>query len=264
MRISYGGRRPSTVIWADEIKPDDVPADDVEQERKLSHSWRALLIQKTPFHPSESEGYRDLVDVYRRLESVFLESPELHEYYVQCTHPVSYTRSQVQQVTGAPWKLRHVVMLQAQFMEDAYYVLRLDRYANAPDNRGWMMLFRRWARLGEFNEVFQPIRNLFTKDFNDFFDNYLFGWDSVDWIPIPHPWDSVDRRGDSVPGVFLDSGIREAASERIRRRLSSGRGSFSGSEEGEHGAPAAKESAGRTSGAHNASQQQDGPTGSNA
>jgi hypothetical protein len=100
--------------------------------------------------------------------------------------------------------------MQAQLMEDVFFVLRLDRYGNARDNRGWMNLLRRWGRSPTFNKRFDELRSTFSQEFVEFYVLYLRKrYGTIEQSPIPHPW---DRRKKFVPvGVFLDSGIREAA-----------------------------------------------------
>jgi hypothetical protein len=132
-------------------------------------------------------------------------------------------------------------------MEEVFFGLQLTRYANAPDNRGWMNLFRRWGRSPTFNRRFDRLRSTLALDFLDFYDFYLRYYPCrIDEHPIPHPWDREERRGDPrypdilppsrtggepgicpkflaeparpvdearreyLPGLYLDSGLREA------------------------------------------------------
>jgi len=146
-------------------------------------------------------------------------------------------------------EVRHTVAIQAQFLEDMFYVLELDRHANAPDNRGWMNLFRRWGRSPTFNRWFNDLRSTFSLGFLNFYDLYLRNHPRrIDERPVPHPWDAEERRIDDrgedptqpptggepapeplgkreaeartempglprphrlFPGLFLDSGIKE-------------------------------------------------------
>jgi hypothetical protein len=137
--------------------------------------------------------------------------------------------------------VRHVAAIQAQFLEDMFFVLELDRHANAPDNRGWMNLFRRWGRSPTFNYWLDTLRATLTLGFLEFYDLYLrYHHCRIDEKPVPHPWDAERRRkdyrkhdgteppptggaapkdcgvpaaerkvGDLFPGLFLDSGIKE-------------------------------------------------------
>jgi hypothetical protein len=116
-------------------------------------------------------------------------------------------------------------------MEDAFYSLRLDRYVNAPDNRGWMNLFRRWGNAPAFQEHVLLLERTFSKQFIEFYRDYIEKW--PDDVPVPHPWDvraavhgrtaalyagstqrglerCASREGAQIPrGIFLDAGRRE-------------------------------------------------------
>ena len=138
----------------------------------------------------------------------------------------------------------HLALDQLRLMEDAYYILRLDRHANAPDNRGWMNLFRRWGRAARLNKVLALYHDLFTLEFFKFYVQYLACYDeTIDVHPVPHPWDPVGMPVPSasggadachtrtrhpsdlgqyfpewadrpVRGIYLDPGLREADARR--------------------------------------------------
>jgi hypothetical protein len=95
-------------------------------------------------------------------------------------------------------------------MEYVFVTLDLRRYGNAPDNRGWMNLFRSWARSLTFREEFEKIRRTFTKHFEEFYDQYINVENGapLDLKPIPHPWDA--GKPTNVKGIFLDPGRRES------------------------------------------------------
>jgi hypothetical protein len=134
----------------------------------------------------------------------------------------------------------HLALDQLRLMEDAYYVLRLDRHANAPDNRGWMNLFRRWGQARRLNEVLRDYEDLFTLEFFEFYVQYIACYvETIDDHPVPHPWDPLGSAvraeaadandchtrtrhpsdlgtyfpgwaGKAVRGIYLDPGLREA------------------------------------------------------
>jgi hypothetical protein len=72
-------------------------------------------------------------------------------------------------------RIRHVVAMQLQLMEDTFYTLRLDRYANAPDNSGWVNLFRRWANSSTFQRHASALQTTFSREFMHFYRHYLEG-----------------------------------------------------------------------------------------
>ena len=99
-------------------------------------------------------------------------------------------------------------------MEDTFFAVQLGRYPNAPDNRGWMNLFRAWTRSDEFDDAFKKLRANYTPSFVEFCEAYIIGWGPIDQMPVPHPWDDEpltplgpDGRKVKVKGVFLDAGI---------------------------------------------------------
>ena len=116
----------------------------------------------------------------------------------------------------------NVAAMQIQLMEDTYFALRLDQYANARDNRGWMNLFRRWGRCRIFQNYFRELQSNYSNDFVAFYCNYIQGWDTIDRFPLPHAWDvgpdleeqyahpsaviCWERR---APGLFQDPGRQE-------------------------------------------------------
>jgi hypothetical protein len=182
----------------------------------VDRGWLDLLLQHAPFLPVDPREQARLSHRYSELEKLILGDPDLQEYYAQ----TFLTRDFEKEWTGSNmpsagdvhsplWKLHHVASLQAQLMEDVFYSLRLDRHANAPDNRGWMNLFRRWGSSSSFNARFAAMRETFGKEFVDFYDYYVRDLNPIDQDPVPHPW---ERRPDErvLPGVYLDSGIREA------------------------------------------------------
>jgi hypothetical protein len=226
----------------------------------LDRAWLSLLINHVPFLPVDEQEYARIVDSYRDLEKLVLRDPELQAYYAESFLPAdevqSWTSGDTTVGDSAPgWKLHHVVTLQSQLMEDAYYAFRLDRNANAHDNRGWMNLFRRWGNSDTFKARFQSMRATFNRDFLDFYDYYIRDLGPIDLEPVPHPWDPAGRRedlrkepmlaedrewadrlterpaiGGTIPGVYLDSGIREATPEKLQSPKASPGGHAAGAD----------------------------------
>ena len=235
----------------DELRAQETTVDDT----LLRLSWLRLQILHTPFRAIEQDEYSTLTESLQGLERLFLERPTLESYYRECFAPETEWQMPIIGPDGRPQALPesseidHVAAIQAQFMEDVFYALRLDRYGNAPDNRGWMNLFRRWGRSPTFNRRLDQLRSMFGLDFLEFYDLYLrYYQHRIDELPIPHPWDSDQDREDRrppllappaktggvphpsatvgpsappadqslqqpeknlVPGIFLDPGIRE-------------------------------------------------------
>lgn len=194
-------------------------------------AWERLQILHYPFRATETEEFQKLTSSLRDLESVILRDPYLADYYQECNAPESERQSEDATAVAATRayeppvqrKISHISVMQLQLMEDAYFALRLDRYANSPDNRGWMNLFRRWGRSRIFNAQYERLHATFTKEFTAFYETYVRCYEkTVDERSIPHPWDPKALR--TVPpfrgqpervvlGVYLDSGFIEATPE---------------------------------------------------
>lgn len=217
--------------WRHEIPPPPPPRR-FDAEVRLDRAWRNLALTHASFRATEQTEYRELVDELRDIERLFFDHPELSPYYDECQQPPS-TVAAARSAAPDP-RVRHVVAIQAQFMEDVYFVLQLARFPNALDNRGWMNLFRAWGASETFNATFDRLRHTFTTEFVEFFDSYLCRFPgTIEQYPIPHPWDSSEVRADprvaagiaprpgedagSLRGVFLDSGLQEAGRHGARR-----------------------------------------------
>lgn len=199
---------------------------DPDVKRALAHEprsperigpWQDLVIRHSPFRAAEEQDFQELTRQLSALEKLFLETPALRAYYAECmdlsTEGVPaiarFIRRSRQRRLRVP-ELVHVCAMQIQLMEDVYFSLRLDQYANARDNRGWMNLFRRWGNSATFRKYFKQLRSTFSNDVVDFYCRYIDLCPPIDEAPIPHAWDvtSADRQR-GVRGVFLDPGRRE-------------------------------------------------------
>jgi hypothetical protein len=178
-------------------------------EMTLGRSWFQLQINHTPFRWTEQDEYRWITDWLNNLERFFLEHadlPDLNEYYAECFEvekppkksagePAVLPAAEPPRALPRSPQIDHIAAVQVQFMENVFFSLQLDRYANAPDNRGWMNLFRRWGRSATFNDRLDDLRSTFTLAFLQFYDWYLrYQQCRIDEDPIPHPWDMKNRR----------------------------------------------------------------------
>lgn len=238
-------KREESWKWRHEVAlPEEVKRFGAAEER-LDSAWRQLVFIHTSFRATEQREYRDLVDALRGLERLFFDHPELKTYYDEWGNMRAARGASVDPEAGpvsADPRVRHIVAMQAQFMEDVYFVLQLSRFANALDNRGWMNLFRAWGRSETFNAVFARLRPTFAQEFVDFYDNYVRDYPgTIEDYPVPHPWDSAALRADprdrpaappadaaaaaaapaTLPGIFLDSGVQEVGRRPGRARAPS-------------------------------------------
>jgi hypothetical protein len=151
-------------------------------EAGLNEAWSDLLRRHMPFHePSESERAR-LFDLLREVE----EPPPVRDSLTK-----KVTRILVAEEDSALKKLR--------LIEQAHHILRLDRYANAPANRGWMNLFRAWAGEEDVDAAFEAKRRHMPLGFVQFYEDILWQYraSTIDASPVPHPWDAdIDPKRD--------------------------------------------------------------------
>jgi hypothetical protein len=205
------------------VSNEPVPKPFLPDEDYLDRVWLELQLLHTAFRGVDQAEYWGLVRRLHDIELIFLDREELDTYYNECYRDEKTIHETLHRDGfGSAHRTREtdkVAGLQAQFMEDVFYVLQLNRYGNAPDNRGWMNLLRRWGRSPTFNARFAELRSTFTEEFVAFYKLYLRNQTgTMEEVALPHPWDRPPR-WDGVtpivgPGIFLDSGIREVARKR--------------------------------------------------
>lgn len=220
-------------FWRHQISSPPSPPR-FENEKQLDGAWRSLVLIHTSFRATDQGEYGQILRTMREIERMFLDHPSLSDYYQECNRPpgaipfivTDFTKTFLNQALKTDY--RHVAAIQARFMEDVYFVLQLARFGNALDNRGWMNLFRSWGQSGRFNVVFDSMISTFTDEFVEFYRLYIKYYPGpIEQYPIPHPWDYQETRQDPrtlpadkvtefLPGVFLDSGIREAGGGETR------------------------------------------------
>jgi hypothetical protein len=156
-----------------------------ESIRQWQEAVQALLILHTPLHPADNADFRELTRNFSALERLFIDKPALRWYYAECMGLKcdDVTRS------ADPCKTVNVAAMQLQLMEDAFFSLRLYQYANAPDNRGWMNLFRSWGRGVTFQRHASDLSVHFSARFMGFYRDYVENWPAIDAAPVPHAWE---------------------------------------------------------------------------
>ena len=227
--------------WAFKAPPPPQPAEvsgnpAMEVQALVDTAWRDLLRDHLPFHEPPEEVRARLLSTIRDVDRALLESG----YNGRLYYAETYRESPAQTPLPVSESLSHVIVSQARLMEDACEALQLYRYANAPSNRGFMNLFRRWGNSPTFNEGFDEVRDLFPRRFVRFYDDYIrYRQEGIDLDPVPHPWDEPKEMREqtpldheemawymlvnahqiagrpetvAIPGVFLDSGIFDASS----------------------------------------------------
>ena len=120
------------------------------------------MIHHSPFKAANSDEFRELTKSLSELEQVVMDNPGVRDYYRE-----SMGLTDMKSVGAAvdPIDPVNLIVMQIQLMEDAYFSLRLDQFANARDNRGWMNLFRQWAHSATFQAHFQKLQTVYSSDF---------------------------------------------------------------------------------------------------
>ena len=163
--------------------------------------WLDLQLRHSAFSARGDNVFQRLNDSYNALESMFMREPALRDYYAEC-YDVAATSTTP---SADAVKIRQAFMMQVTLLEQVYFGLQLDRYANAPDVRGWMNLFRRWSHSPIFAHEFEVLRPLFSKRIVEFYDLCIKDRSNIGEDPVPHPWDSGKLK-ELTAGIFLDSG----------------------------------------------------------
>jgi hypothetical protein len=182
-------------------------------EHEKRYPWLRLQMLHTAIEGVLPEDYQALERERRGIDMLLLNrAVELKPYADELAADLLADERDVHR--SAPIDI--VIGLQARLMENAYFTLKLHRYGNAPDNRGWMNLFRSWGRSPTFNARFEEIAFTYAESFVGFYRDYLQHYTmNIDIWPIPHPWDIAGWRMHPTNealtslGLFLDSGIGE-------------------------------------------------------
>jgi hypothetical protein len=180
-------------------------------------AWEELRIQHSPFRVAGNELFLGLLKELSEIGNLIVSSPSLAWYYPEYLGIPPEPQSRTKR--GDP---SHIVAMQANLMENAYFSLRLDHYANAHDNRGLMNTFRRWGRSITFKRHFATLRSNHSSEFVAFYSHYIEDWEDIDQYPVPHAWDigfgmevgtghpsALECRRRGAPGLFQDPGRAE-------------------------------------------------------
>lgn len=171
----------------------------------FTEGWlRSLLSEHSPFKVTNKSWFDDAKVALQGIEDQLASDPSLAWYQQQCSSSGAPPPSPLP--PPSPALLSRVCLKQIRLMEHVFLTFELRRYANAPDNRGWMNLFRAWGRSPAFQSEFKRVEDFLVWDFVEFYRAFIEGKGLIDASPIPHPWDVQFRSGD--PEVFLDPGRR--------------------------------------------------------
>jgi hypothetical protein len=189
---------------------------------KWTDAWQQLVYEHSPFRAADVADFQRLLRQVGEFERLLLANRDLEQYASELSAPnPSEAPALKPPPPSPPHQVRHAAAIQLQLMEEAFYALRLDRHANAPDNRGWMNLFRRWAASPTFQTQVALLEKTASRRFISFYYHYIEGWKED--VPVPHPWDvrADDRRAErkakgGAPEMF--SGITKDGLRICRER----------------------------------------------
>jgi hypothetical protein len=105
----------------------------------------------------------------------FRQSPELHSLVDELMNihpPIAVVSAEGGNAQQRSQELCITLEL-LQLMEDVFMDLRLEDFWEHPDNRGWAIMFMRWARSPRFREIYKQTRRTFGIRFEYFCDARL-------------------------------------------------------------------------------------------
>ena len=208
--------RPQELDAIDQVEATEVTTDP-NGWPGMQAALEKLRVEHLPFRRATPEAVRELEAMRTFVTEKVTSDPALMDYYEEAWNGIP--------VPAAPpiMALRRAAVAQLQLMECVFYTLQLRHYGNAPENAGWIDLFRRWGASPSFNRVFDEVDTTLTPDFVTFYLTYLRAslprttsvrlWDEdrAREPLIHHPW--LQRRTDRGRGAYMDSGLVEAKLE---------------------------------------------------
>jgi hypothetical protein len=120
-----------------------------------------------------SEAFLKHTKSLDRIWERFRETPELHPFFEQLMRQAIGSSNEqsgpaMRPLRNARQEEKVLGLELIQLMENVYLDLRLDDFWSHPDNRGWAILFMRWARSPRFREIWQETRRTFGIRFEYF------------------------------------------------------------------------------------------------
>lgn len=161
--------------------------DQFESYRKLGlhvvqHSFRGTREGDTPVEVAErladvlaprgasNDSVLKHTETLQRLWGEFRESPALHSFLDELMMIIPPAASALSPSDiGVQSSQEHAVALELiQLMEEVFMDMQLDDFWDHPDNRGWAVLFMRWARSPKFQNIWKQTHRTFGIRFEYF------------------------------------------------------------------------------------------------
>lgn len=161
--------------------------DQFESYRKLGlhvvqHSFRGTRDGDTPVEVAErladvlaprgasNDSVLKHTEALQKLWAEFRESPALHSFLDELMMIIPPAASALSPAeVGIQSSQEHAVALELiQLMEEVFMDMQLDDFWDHPDNRGWAVLFMRWARSPKFQNIWKQTHRTFGIRFEYF------------------------------------------------------------------------------------------------
>jgi len=198
---------------ADRLDNDKDTDPDTHGNDLIGKALEDLRGRHLAFRRPEKCEECDLDELRLKIAMAVTESPLLFDYYREAWGVTSGQGAE----TTPPSAYRRIAVMQIALMVRAFGTLQLQRFANAPENRGWMNLFRQWGMSSRFNGVFDELKRTLPPDFVKFYQLYLRDvrrfTGLYEIMPIHHPWIVPADRTVQGRGVYMDSGLVEGEIE---------------------------------------------------
>jgi len=120
---------------------------------------------------SSSEMFLNHTKTLDRIWERFRTTPKLQPFFDELIGETIFVNNPAQNVSGLPAVQEAEVLIGLeliQLMENVFLDLRLDDFWSHPDNRGWAILFMRWARSPRFRSIWNKTRRTFGIRFEYF------------------------------------------------------------------------------------------------
>jgi hypothetical protein len=204
-----------------DLLDNDVPADK-EGVAAADLALEALRGRHLAFRTPEKCEECSLEELRLNILMAVTEDATLDSYYQEAWGDRTAPAATAASLTRAH---RRVAAMQIELMSRAFIVLQLQLFANAPENLGWMTLFRRWGRSPLFNLAFKEMEPTLQPGFAKFYRRYLEDLPALasasQQLPIHHPWllpeestlpavSAARREAMRGRGLYMDSGRMEA------------------------------------------------------
>jgi hypothetical protein len=181
-----------------------------ELHTAMTYALERLRGQHLAFRRPEQRDESGLDELRLSVLKEVTASPSLEDYYREAW-ALDTPRTAATGTTPLH-DVRRVAVMQIELLVRAFFLLRLQLYANAPENHGWMTLFRTWSSSSRFRLIFDELARTLPREVVAFYRVYVEGRpplaSAAQQLPIHHPW--LKPAAGKGRGLYMDSGRVEA------------------------------------------------------